>query len=223
MPIQPLHRRVARVALRAARRYGVALAGGNALQVHGVVDRYTQDVDLFTNQESTFRDAATAVETALRAAGFTPEPLEVADDLAAEWDGMDGLVEWQVAGEGGTMALQLAFFERLRAPVQVRNLGPVLSLEDIVAGKAAALASRAYVRDFVDMAQILRVFAVDQVIGFARQLDPGLEDADFADVGLRLDQMDDLAFARYGLGADDVARLREQFASWPRTAPPRGR
>lgn len=73
------------------------------------------------------------------------------------------------------------------------------------------------------MAQILGTFTVDQVIVFARQLDPGLEDADFADAGLRLDQMDDLAFARYGLGADDVARLREQFAPWPRTAPPRGR
>jgi hypothetical protein len=219
MPIQPLHRRVARVALRAARRYGVALAGGNALQVHGLVDRYTEDVDLFTDQEGTFRDAAAAVETALRAAGFTPEPLEVAD----VWDGMDGLAEWQVADSGETMAVQLAFFERLRAPVQVRNLGPVLSLEDIVAGKAAALASRAYVRDFVDMAQILGTFTADQVIGFARQLDPGLEDADFADAGLRLDQMEDLAFARYGLGADDVARLREQFAPWPRTAPPRGR
>jgi hypothetical protein len=35
--------------------------------------------------------------------------------------------------------------------------------------------------------------------------------------------MDDLAFARYGLGAGDVARLREQFAAWPRTAPPRSR
>jgi hypothetical protein len=223
MPIQPLHRRVARVALRAARRYGVALAGGNALQVHGLVDRYTEDVDLFTDQEGTFRDAAAAVETALRAAGFTPEPLEAADGLADVWDGMDGLAEWRVADSGETMAVQLAFFERLRAPVQVRNLGPVLSLEDIVAGKAAALASRAYVRDFVDMAQILGTFTVDQVIGFARQLDPGLEDADFADAGLRLDQMDDLAFARYGLGAGDVARLREQFAAWPRTAPPRSR
>jgi hypothetical protein len=220
MPIQPLHRRVARAALRAARRYGVALAGGNALQVHGLVDRYTEDVDLFTDQEGTFRDAAAAVETALRAAGFTPEPLEVAGDLAGVWD---GLAEWRVADSGETMAVQLAFFERLRAPVQIRNLGPVLSLEDIVAGKAAALASRAYVRDFVDMAQILAAFTVDQVIGFARQLDPGLEDADFADAGLRLDQMDDLAFARYGLGSDDVARLREQFAPWPRTAPPRSR
>lgn len=227
MPIQPLHRRVARIALQAARRYGVALAGGNALQVHGLVDRYTEDVDLFTDQEDTFRDAAAAVETALRAAGFTPEPLEAAGDLAGDlagvWDGMDGLAEWQVVDGDETMAVQLAFFERLRAPVQVRNLGPVLSLEDIVAGKAAALASRAYVRDFVDMAQLLGTFTLDQVIGFARQLDPGLEDADFADAGLRLDQLDDLAFARYGLGPDDVGRLREQFASWPRTAPPRNR
>jgi hypothetical protein len=48
--------------------------------------------------------------------------------------------------------------------------------------------------------------------------DPGLEEADFAFAGQRLDQLDDLAFARYGA---DVAWIRRQFANWPRTAPPR--
>jgi hypothetical protein len=219
MPIQPLHRRVARVALDAARRYGVALAGGNALQVHGVIDRYTEDVDLFTDQEDSFRDAAAAVQAALRDAGFTPDPIDMTGGLADMWDGMgDGLAEWVVTGEGGKMTLQLAFFERLRDPVQVRDLGPVLSLEDVVGGKAAALAGRAMIRDYLDVAAILRTHTVDEVITLGMESDPGLEEADFAFAGKRLDQLDDLAFARYGA---DVAWVRGQFATWPRTAPPR--
>jgi hypothetical protein len=55
------------------------------------------------------------------------------------------------------------------------------------------------------------------VIGFARRLDPGLDDQDFADAGRRLDRMDDEAFARHGLSLHDVTRLRERFATWPRT------
>ncbi|MFV2018338.1 nucleotidyl transferase AbiEii/AbiGii toxin family protein [Micromonospora sp. LOL_023] len=41
---------VARLALVVASRHGFALAGGHALIAHGVVDRPTEDVDLFTDQ-----------------------------------------------------------------------------------------------------------------------------------------------------------------------------
>jgi len=71
MPIRAIHRRVANIALQAAGRYGVALAGGNALLAHQIIDRYTDDVDLFVPQEGTgFRAAAAAVEDALRQAGY---------------------------------------------------------------------------------------------------------------------------------------------------------
>jgi len=57
---------------------------------------------------------------------------------------------------------------------------------------------------------------VDQLIGFARRLDPGLTDRDFAAAGQMLDRMGDGVFARYGLGPPDVARLRTRMAAWPR-------
>jgi hypothetical protein len=40
---------------------------------------------------------------------------------------------------------------------------------------------------------------------------------DFADAGRQLDRMPDGVFARYGLDAAAVGRLRERFAAWPRT------
>jgi hypothetical protein len=65
------------------------------------------------------------------------------------------------------------------------GLGPVLDLQDVIGGKACALASRAEPRDYIDTAAILRQYDPDTVIGFARRLDPGLEDQDFADAGAR--------------------------------------
>jgi nucleotidyltransferase AbiEii toxin of type IV toxin-antitoxin system len=70
MPVSGLHREVAAVALRAAARHGFALGGGNALIAYGVIDRPTQDVDLFTDREHGVAAASGAVEASLREAGL---------------------------------------------------------------------------------------------------------------------------------------------------------
>ncbi len=72
-------------------------------------------------------------------------------------------------------------------------------------------------RDYVDTAAALQRYTADQLISFARRLDPGLEARDFADAGTQLDRMPDGLFTRYGLSPEDVARLRAQFAAWPRS------
>src|ERR1700760_2043631 len=112
MPISGLQREVATIALRVAARYGFALAGGNALIAHGVIDRPTEDVDLFSDQETGVGQAADTVEAALRAAHFTVERLDEADDLSDIFEGMgDGLAEWVVtAPDGEQTLLQMAYF-----------------------------------------------------------------------------------------------------------------
>jgi hypothetical protein len=50
MPVTELHRQVAVIALRAAAGHGFALGGGNALLAHGIIDRPTQDVDVFSDE-----------------------------------------------------------------------------------------------------------------------------------------------------------------------------
>jgi Nucleotidyl transferase AbiEii toxin, Type IV TA system len=224
MPIDELHERVASVALQAAAEHGFALGGGNALIAHGVTARPTQDVDLFTNRESGVRAASGAVETALREAGFTVENQDKAAGLPDIFYGMgEGLAEWIVtAPTGEQMALQMAYFERAGQPV-LMEVGPVLALEDVAGGKVCALASRAYERDFLDTAALLERYTPEEMIGFARRLDPGLKSQDFAEAAQRLDRLPDEAFAPFGLSRKDAAALREQFASWPREAEPRGR
>lgn len=56
--MDPGHLKLAEVTLRAASRYGFALAGGYAVQAHGILDRPSEDVDLFTGWErrGDFRD-----------------------------------------------------------------------------------------------------------------------------------------------------------------------
>jgi Nucleotidyl transferase AbiEii toxin, Type IV TA system len=160
MPLDELHRQVAAIALRAAAGYGFALGGGNALIQHGVISRPTQDVDLFTDHEGSVPAAAGAVEAALRAAGFQAERQDDAAGLAEIFPGMgEGLAEWIItAPDGEQMALQMAYFDRAREPVHT-DIGPVLHLEDVVGGKVAALASRAYERDYLDTAALCRGIA----------------------------------------------------------------
>ena len=173
MPLNDLHRRVATIALRAANRYGFALGGGNALIAHGLIDRPTQDVDLFTNEEAGVEAAADSVQAALKQAGFEAEREDQAAGLSDIFEGMgEGLAEWTVtAPDGQQMMLQMAYFDRTAQPVTM-DVGPVLSLEDVVGGKVCALASRAEPRDYIDTAAALRRYGVAEVIGFARRLDP---------------------------------------------------
>jgi Nucleotidyl transferase AbiEii toxin, Type IV TA system len=217
MPLDELHRRVATVALRVANRYGFALGGGNALIAHGLITRPTQDVDLFTNEETGVEAAAGSVEAALRRAGFETEREDQAAGLSDMFEGMDeGLAEWTVtASDGQQIMLQMAYFDRTRQPVTM-DVGPVLSLEDVVGGKVCALAGRAEPRDYIDTAAALKRYSIRDAIGLARRLDPGLEDRDFADAVRRLDQWGDGIFAPFGLGPADVAELREAFRDWPR-------
>jgi hypothetical protein len=218
MPVSELHREVAAIALRAASQHGFALGGGNALIAHGVIDRVTQDVDLFTDEEHGVEAAADAVEAALRSAGFVAEREDKTVGLADVFEGMgEGLAEWTITAPGGRqMMLQMAYFDRASEPV-IMDFGPVLDLEDAIGGKVCALATRAVPRDYLDTAAALERYPVADLIGFARRLDPGLTDEDFADAGRRLDQVGDGWFASLGLGSAGIASLRTRFAPWPRS------
>ena len=94
----------------------------------------------------------------------------------------------------------------------------MLDLQDALGGKVAALASRSYERDYWDTSVALERYTPEQLLGYARRLDPGLQAEDFADAGRRLDRTADEAFADLGLTDRDIATLRARFAEWPREA-----
>ena len=227
MAFEELHRHVAAIALRAVgRKYEVALAGGNALMVHHIVNRRTEDVDLFVRRVGNVTAAASEIEAALRASGYAATRTDQADGLTDIWpDAGQELAEWEVTAPDGehTMQLQAAYFELLADPVTVPELGPVLALDDLAGWKTVALANRMMARDYVDVAALLKRYTAAQLITLATERDPGLADADFADAGQHLDQMRDSRLAPFlsGDSGEDPAWLRRQFAEWPREAPPR--
>lgn len=108
---------------------------------------------------------------------------------------------------GEQTVLQLAYFDRSRAPV-LMGVGPVLALEDVAGGKVCALASRVEPRDYADVARLLQRYSPAELVDFAHRLDPGLTAADFADAGRHLDRMADEEFSRYGLSHQDITALR---------------
>jgi hypothetical protein len=205
-------RDVARIALAAADEHGFVLGGGVAWLVNGLVQRPTEDVDLFTDTEDGVSAAADEVTAALRKAGYSVAR-EVTDEL---FDGMDdNLREFLVADGDKALRLTLCRLDRHRAPV-VMDVGPVMHLDDLVATKVAALVSRREVRDYIDVAAALDRYPLGRILALARTADPGIEEDDLADAGRYLDRLDDARFAVYGLGAAEVIALRERLATWPR-------
>jgi hypothetical protein len=70
--MEPQHEQIARIALAAGARYGLALAGGYAVAAHGMGNRPSGDVDLFTSWQhrGEFAELAAAVVAALEGAGY---------------------------------------------------------------------------------------------------------------------------------------------------------
>ena len=211
-PVGAFHRDIARIALAVADKHGFVLGGGVAWLVNGLVQRPTEDVDLFTDSDDGVAAAAGEVSAALRAAGYSVAR-EAPDELFAGMD--DDLREFLVAGGDRALRLTLCRLDRHRAPV-VMDVGPVMHLDDLVATKVAALVGRREVRDYIDVAAALERYPLARILDLARAADPAITDEDVADAGRYLDRLDDARFAVYGLGADAVARLRARLAGWPR-------
>ncbi|MFF0819750.1 hypothetical protein ACFYUR_05115 [Micromonospora haikouensis] len=175
-----------------------------------------RDVDAFTDRDGGVAAAAEAVETALLAAGFKVTQIDDDSELPTLIYGLhEHMTEWEIRRGDRVVRLSLSSQARLHAPV-LMDMGPVIDLADLLAWKVTALVGRARERDYIDVAAVLDRYTPAQLLGTARRVDPGLEDEDVPAVGRRLDRMPDEAFAPYQLTRDDVVRLRQRFAAWPR-------
>lgn len=210
-------RRVAAIALAACREQRFALAGGQALIAHGIVNRATEDIDIFTDDPTGVRGASETVSAALVAAGYTVDSVSEMAELDELFAGFgDDLAELEVRDAEHIVRVQLARFDRHRAPV-VMDIGPVLHVDDVLGSKVATLATRAEPRDYIDVAAALRVRTADELRRLARQADPAVTDDELRAAMTRLDRLDDSVFTDlYGLSKEDVDALRAALADWPR-------
>lgn len=203
-----LQRELTRVALDALNGRAFALAGSGAIREHGIVDRATQDIDLFTNNmdAAAFELAINELIHQLRNAGHTVDEVRRAPQFA----------QLRVTTiEGHSIDMDLAMDWREREPV-VLAVGPVLSLEDATGSKVNALYTRAEARDFLDVDAIRASghFTDAQLMHAAAERDAGFEKEMFA---RQLDQAQRIRLervARYGVDTAQLDAVKARFAQW---------
>jgi hypothetical protein len=207
--VDELHRRLIRVGLEAlAGDHGYALAGGYAIQAHHIVERPSDDVDLFVPID---RRHEMPLATALIAAAYERDGLAVEVRQRAET-----YVRLHVT-EPATqrwVKVELVAEFLLHAPVP-SELGPVLHRDDVAAGKTEALFSRAEVRDFIDVDALLRAgYTRQQLIHLAAERDAGFDRAVFAEMLGSVRRFNDRQFGAYAVDAASAEAIRKRFLAW---------
>jgi hypothetical protein len=209
--MEPRHERIAKIALAAGARYGLALAGGYAVRAHGIGRRLSGDVDLFTTWQhrGEFPELTAAVVAALSAAGYVTSAV-MSDETFTRLILTDPL-------DGQEEKLELSVDWRAHDPVQL-DVGPVLHPDDAVANKVCALFGRALPRDFLDVDATLMSgrYTREQLLELAAAADGGLDPLIFADALGALTQITDAAFAEYGTDTNALTDMRHRFAEWRR-------
>lgn len=204
-------RRLAADALAALSHTDFALAGSGAIREHGISDRPTQDVGLFTASvdPELFSGALNALKRSLSDAGYTVHVLRRAPVFA----------RLQVrTPDGGDLEVDLGADWRSAEPTRTA-IGPVLGLEDAVGSKIDALYGRAESRDFLDADAIRRSgrFTDEELLAIVGDRDPGFNRGVFA---AQLDQVRELSaaeVARYNVTADELAEIQDRLTAWSRT------
>ncbi|CAG6395220.1 nucleotidyl transferase AbiEii/AbiGii toxin family protein [Streptomyces cocklensis] len=200
------HHRLIRIALDAlADDYGYALAGGYAIQAHHIVQRVSEDVDLFApfaRARQEMPEATTRVATAYEAASYSV-------DVAQQVETYTRLTVTDPATGTRTKVELVAEF------LHDSDLGPVLHPDDLAAGKTSALFSRTEVRDAIDVDGLIKAgYTRARLMELAAENDAGFDQRMFADSLARVQRYTDKQFAAYRLTPAEAGAIRQTFATW---------
>lgn len=203
-------RAVTRVALEAIGESGFALAGSSAIREHGLINRPTRDVDLFTSNRDpdAFTAAVDSVEAAWREAGW---------DVVVRSRHQEHVQLLVNVHEGRAIEVDLGVDWRANEPT-VLEVGPVLELEDAIGNKISALYSRTAPRDFLDVDAIRNSgrFSDEALLKLSEDRDPGFERKLFAHQLQQVERMDPGVVAPYGVSPQRWGTVQERSMQWSR-------
>lgn len=206
MRLTPLHERLLADILDLGSPYPLVLTGGYAVQAHGLVERFSRDLDVATENPAPMDEIVASLTTGLATRGWQTNHVQT-DPLSGRF-----LVTDPDTGEECEVdVLKEAFW----APPAQTPYGPVLSLDDVIGTKVRALADRGTVRDLIDVqaASRHRSTADLESLGRRRAHDEfSLED--LRDRLTGADWYEDEDYAAYGLTSRQIEELKAWALDW---------
>lgn len=178
--------------------FGYAIVGGQAMIEHGLSQRPTDDLDVFTPLPSQAEQATPAVIAALEHVGHA------AHVVMAEQDFVRIIVLINADSET-TFKVELGRDFRSLPPVALPS-GPTIHLDDLAASKMSAALSRNEPRDLCDLYALSMHYSVDEMITLARVHDPGFVTDVFVEFVARTLALSDERWAQ--VSNVDVAAIR---------------
>ena len=141
--LSPLQRRLRRIIDTIPEAADVALAGGGALIVRGVVARPTADLDYFATSSRDVDRLLPALEARLEGEGLRTRRVQ----------NHPGFARLSVSDGHDTARVDLAWDTRMWPPEKTAG-GVLLSEQELGADKLLALADRGEARDYIDVAAL---------------------------------------------------------------------
>ncbi|GAA3785579.1 nucleotidyl transferase AbiEii/AbiGii toxin family protein [Streptomyces chiangmaiensis] len=206
MKLTPLHERLLADILDLGSPYPLVLTGGYAVQAHGLVERFSRDLDVATENPAPMDEIVAALTAGLTARGWRTTHVQT-DPLSGRF-----LVTDPDTGEECEVdVLKEAFW----APPAQTPYGPVLSLDDVIGTKVRALADRGTVRDLIDVRAASRHRSTADLESLGRRRAPD----EFSLENLRdrltgADWYEDEDYAAYGLTSRQIEELKTWALAW---------
>ncbi|SDD11664.1 Predicted nucleotidyltransferase component of viral defense system [Sanguibacter gelidistatuariae] len=183
--------------------HGFVVAGGAALIANKIVDRSTEDLDLFTSRgRGDVGGASRALDILARQRGWTCT-------IEREFPGFVRLSLTATSGE--IVIVDLAEDASPIIPPTVSVLGPTLAVEESAGQKTLALFGRGEPRDFVDVHALAQLFGRDRLIDLAAERDAGFLPSVLAEM---IDQLDVIHDDELDVDPGQIPALRQFYADW---------
>jgi predicted nucleotidyltransferase component of viral defense system len=205
MLLPPFQQRMLQAVLPECGRFGLVLAGGYAMNAHGLTERPSNDLDFATAAETPLPEVADGVAEAFREAGLEATVVEVTPRMGRL------VVSDPVTEQSCEFDLLREAFQR--QPVIVGDLS-VVSLDDAVGLKMRALHERSLARDVIDVASVSHLYGFREFEQLARLHN---EEFSLAELVMRLEFVELIAdedFEAYGVDGDRVGEIRRFAAAW---------
>jgi len=204
--LNDLHRRLLQDVLAIGNEFPFVITGGYAIQAHGLVDRFSRDIDVATDSTLSMEALADQLVAGLTERGWRVRVIGVAP-VSARF-----MVTDPEVGQDCEVDILKEAFNR---PPQVTPWGPVLALDDVIGTKVRALADRGYARDVIDIHAASRIHSNAELESLGRR--HAWDEFSVENLVMRLNAVEwraDDEFFAYGLSEETIADLRGWAQAW---------